>query len=48
MTVIAFKKTNQNTQEVKNECFFGIYRTKYCDNFWYTLPLIKRQTDKQI
>ena len=30
---------NQNTQEVKNERFFYVYKTKHCANFQHALPL---------
>ena len=39
---------SQNTQEVKNERCFNIDKTKQCVNFGHTLPLTKRQADKQI
>ena len=32
-SVLAFKKANQNTQEVKNERFFNVNKTKQCANF---------------
>ena len=47
--LLAFRKINQNTQEVKNERFFSIDKTKQCANcLHYTLRLTKRQTGKQL
>ena len=42
-----WKGINKNAQEVKNECFLMWTRQNNA-NFWHTLPLTKRQTDKQI
>ena len=42
--LLAVKKTNRNTQEVKNEHFWIATRQ---NNVQHTLPLTKRQTDKQ-
>ena len=39
-------ETNQNAQEVKNERFINVDKTKQCLNFPHTLPLTKRQTDR--
>ena len=38
----------KNAQEVKNERFLNIDKTKQCANCRHTLPLTERQTDKQI
>ena len=43
--LLAFKKADQNTQEVKNERFLISTRQKQSENFRHTLPLTKRQTD---
>ena len=44
--ILASNKSNQTTQEVKNERCLISARQKQCANFRYTLPLRKRQADK--
>ena len=45
--LLAFKKTNQNTQKVKKKTtLFNLDQTKQCANLRHTLPTTKRQTEK--
>ena len=46
--LLAFKKPNQNTQEVKNESVFNMDKTKQCANFRHSYVAFKNATDKQI
>ena len=43
--LLAFKKINQNTQDVKKWMAFNVDKTKQCEHFQHTLPLtlLKKQ-----